>query len=309
MELQDYIRVLRRRGWIIVLLVVMTAVAAFAFSKLQTPIYESSVDILVQPARADYGLSQSVKILLRSYVSWMNTDTRAQEVINLLSLDRVPGELRSNVKIASDESRLVIQMNVEDPDGELANNIAQAWTDLFVQWRNAENAGQRKEDQVQAIQLDPPRYALARPKWKINVLAGAILGGLIGGVVVFALEWIESGVVRRPEDVDRFLDVPLVGAIPAARIDASRPYMLGTDYRPAGPTAPVGIPAESRPALAGPNPESPPADSKPSPAEEPAAAKPAGTEAEAPADAEPAPADDQDEIGPIEPTILLSKGD
>jgi capsular polysaccharide biosynthesis protein len=300
MELQDYIRVLRRRGWIIVLLVVMTAIAAFAFSKLQTPIYESSVDILVQPARADYGLSQSVKILLRSYVSWMNTDTRAQEVIDLLSLDRVPGELRSNVKIASDESRLVIQMNVEDPDGELANNIAQSWTDLFVQWRNAENAGQRKEDQVQAIQLDPPRYGLARPKWKINVLAGAILGGLIGGVVVFALEWIESGVVRRPEDVDRYLDLALLGAIPAARIDASRPYLLGTDYRPAGPTPPPAIRAETRPALSAPKPEPPPA----APAE-----KPADTEAEAPADEQPSPADDQDEIGPIKPTILLSKGD
>jgi capsular polysaccharide biosynthesis protein len=312
MELQDYIRVLRRRGWIIVLLVVMTAVAAFAFSKLQTPIYESAVDILVQPARADLGLSQSVKMLLRSYVSWMNTDTRAQEVIDLLSLDRVPGELRSNVKIASDESRLVIQMNVEDPNGELANNIAQAWTDLFVQWRNSVNAGQRKEDQVEAIQLDPPRYALARPKWKINVLAGAILGGLIGGVVVFTLEWIESGVVRRPEDVDRYLDLALLGAIPAARIDASRPYLLGTDYRPAGPTPPAAIRAETRPALAAAKPEPPPPGDQPSPATEPAPARPAEAEGEAPADegpAPPAPAGEEDEIGPIKPTILLSKGD
>lgn len=304
MELQDYIRVLRRRGWIIVLLAVMTAIAAFAFSKLQTPIYESTVDILVQPARADYGLSQSVKILLRSYVSWMNTDTRAQEVIDLLSLDRVPGELRSNVKIASDESRLVIQMNVEDPDGELANNIAQAWTDLFVQWRNSENAGQRKEDQVTAIQLDPPRYGLARPKWKINVLAGAILGGLIGGVVVFALEWIESGVVRRPEDVDRYLDVALLGAIPAARIDANRPYLLG-DYRPAGPTSPAGIRAETRPALSAPKPEPPPA-----PVERSAAAgREAPADEQPPAEGQPSPADDQDDVGPIQPTILLSKGD
>jgi capsular polysaccharide biosynthesis protein len=306
MELQDYIRVLRRRGWIIVLLVVMTAIAAFAFSQLQTPIYESTVDILVQPARADYGLSQSVKILLRSYVSWMNTDTQAQEVIDLLSLDRVPGELRSNVKIASDESRLVIQLNVEDPDGELANNIAQAWTDLFIQWRNAENAGQRKEDMVTAIQLDPPRYGLARPKWKINVLAGAILGGLIGGVVVFALEWIESGVVRRPEDVDRFLDAPLLGAIPAARIDVSRPYQIGADYRPAGPTGPP--PTRVEPRQPAPAPKREPA----TPTDKEVVAKPTDAEPPVPPEEElPAvpPPDDEDEVGPIQPTILLSKGD
>ena len=59
MELYDYIRILRRRGWIIVLLLVMISMAAFAFSKLQTEIYKSSVEILVQPARADFGLTQS----------------------------------------------------------------------------------------------------------------------------------------------------------------------------------------------------------------------------------------------------------
>ena len=302
MELQDYLRVLRRRGWLIILLVVLTAVASFAFSRLQTPIYKSSVDILVQPARADFGLTQSARILLRSYVSFMDTDTQAQRVINLLSLDRLPGELRSHVKIASDESRLVIQLNVEDPDGELANNIAQAWTDLFIQWRNAENAGQRKEDQVQAIQLDPPRYALARPKWRINVLAGAILGGLIGGVAVFALEWIESGVVRRPEDVDRYLDLPLLGAIPAARIDASRPYLIGADFRPAGPTPMPGAHAEPRAPTPAPKPEPAPPERR----------EPAVAEVAAPDDDKSSPAppdDDQDEIGPIEPTILLSKGD
>jgi capsular polysaccharide biosynthesis protein len=305
MELQDYVRVLRRRGWLIILLVVLTAVASFALSRLQTPIYESSVEILVQPARADFGLTQSAKILLRSYVSFMNTDTQAQHVINLLSLDRMPGELRSHVKIASDESRLVIQLNVEDPDGELANNIAQAWTYLFVQWRNAENAGQRKEDQVQAIQLDPPRYALDRPKWKINVLAGAILGGLIGGAAVFTLEWIESGVVRRPDAVDRYLDLPLLGAIPAARIDASRPYLIGTDYRPAGPTPMPGARAEPRPPT--PAPKSEPPVPAPTEGREPAAVEVGTPTGEKPVPAP--PADDQDETGPIEPTILLSKGD
>jgi len=289
MELQDYIRILKRRGWIIILLMVMTAVAAFAFSKLQTPIYKSSVDILVQPARADFGITQSAKMLLRSYVSWMNTNTRAQEVIDLLSLDRLPGDLRSDVKIASDESRLVIQLNVEDPDGDLANDIAQAWTDLFVQWRNSDNAKQRKEDRVEAIQLDPPRYGLDRPKWKINVLAGAIFGALVGGVIVFVLEWVESGVVRRPEDVDRYLGIPLLGAIPAPRLDVSRPYLLGArkanELTPTLPQPVQAIYVESEAAL-------PPLQA-------------ASLEVRTPP---PAPRAEE-AIGPIEPTILLSKGD
>ncbi|MBN1317379.1 MAG: hypothetical protein JXA42_17995 [Anaerolineales bacterium] len=294
MTLQDYVRIIKRRGWIIVLLMLLTAISAFAFSKLQTPIYKSSVEILVQPARADFGLTQSAKWLLRSYVSWINTDTQAQEVIDLLSLDREPGDLRSDVTVATDESRFVIQINVEDPDGDLANDIAQTWTDLFIQWRNAENDDQNKEDRVKATQLDPPRYGLARPKWKINTLAGAIFGALLGGVIVFILEWIESGVVRRPEDVDRYLSLPMLGAIPTVKIDTSRPYLIGgreSDDRVKALAPPLSGPAFSAPV------SSP--SSRPPQKESPEQSGPTN-------DILPLPAED---AGPIEPTILLSKGD
>ncbi|MEN8098264.1 MAG: Wzz/FepE/Etk N-terminal domain-containing protein [Chloroflexota bacterium] len=225
MELSDYIRILRKRGWIIIALLVMTAASAFVVSKLQTPIYKSSAEVLIQPARPDFGLAQSAKLLLRSYASWMSTETRAQEVIDQLSLDRVPGSLLSDVAIASDESRLVIKITVEDPDGNVANDIARVWIDQFVQWRNDENKLLRKEDQVDADPLDPPRYGLARPKWKVNVLAGAVMGALIGGVIVFILEWLESGVMRRSEDIDRHLSLPVLGAIPGSRMEVAGPQM------------------------------------------------------------------------------------
>ncbi len=286
MEFRDYVRILRRRGWIIILLAVMTAAAAFAFSKLQTPIYKSSVDILVQPARADWGLAQAAKILLRSYVSWMDTETHAQEVIDVLNLDRLPGDLRSDVTIASDDSRLVIQVTVEDPIGDSANDIAKAYSDLFIQWRNAENAKQRKEDRVEAIQLDPPRYALARPKWKINTLAGSIFGALVGGVIVFVLEWIESGVVRRPQDVERYLGVPVLGAIAGARLEGGRPPL------PREWVSPEAVRAAP-----------PPAHWPPEAAlqTEEEAAPDTAAEADLPPD--------EDQVGPVDPTILHSKGD
>jgi hypothetical protein len=232
----------------------------------------------------------------------------------------MPGDLRSDVKIASDESRFVIQLTVEDPDGELANDIAQAWTDLFIQWRNAENEKQRKEDRVDAIQLDPPRYGLARPKWKINVLAGTILGALVGGAIVFVLEWIESGVVRRPEDIQRYLGLPLLGAIPAPRLELSRPYLLGGRSTPAA----HGIPPVVPPVVARPGAGRPPQSTEPTPPgpPEPVENPPTGDtyappvrEGDEPparpaqAGTLPAPPPDEEEAGPIEPTILLSKGD
>jgi capsular polysaccharide biosynthesis protein len=33
-------------------------------------------------------------------------------------------------------------------------------------------------------------------------------------IIVFILEWIESGIVRRTEDVEKYLDIAVIGSIP-----------------------------------------------------------------------------------------------
>jgi len=216
MPLTDYFRILWRRGWILLLLAVLTAAAAFVFSRLQTPVYKATVSVLVKPSRTDFGLTQSAKILLRSYVAWMDTDKRAHDVIEALQIDKEPGSLRGDVTIASDDSRFVIQVDAESENQQLAGDVAQKWAELFVQWRDADNQTQRKEDRVEAEILDAPRLSLDRPKTTINTLAGAILGILLGGVIVFVIEYIESSVIRSAADIERQFSLPVLGAIPVA---------------------------------------------------------------------------------------------
>ncbi len=47
-----------------------------------------------------------------------------------------------------------------------------------------------------------------------GALAGGVLGAMLGVVILFALEWLESDVVRSNEDVERYLGVPVIGSIP-----------------------------------------------------------------------------------------------
>jgi capsular polysaccharide biosynthesis protein len=206
-----------RRGWILLLLALIAAIAAFVFSTIKeqtAPVYKSTISILVQPSRTDFGQAQAAKTLLRSYVAWMDSNYRAADVIDILKLDTVPETLRSDVTIASDDSRLVIQIDVEQPNGDTANDIARTWADLFISWRDQENQKVRREDRIDAQIIDDPRYVLDQPKMKINVVAGAILGLLIGTGIVFALEFMDTGVIRSSEDVDRVLELPLLAAIP-----------------------------------------------------------------------------------------------
>ena len=112
MEIGDYIRVIRQRGWIIILAAVLTAAAAFGFSKMQTPVYESSLRMLVQPARTDFGQSQAAKLLLRGYVQWIRSSYRAASVIDELQLDLEPADLLADAEVASDDSSFVIQIRI-----------------------------------------------------------------------------------------------------------------------------------------------------------------------------------------------------
>jgi len=215
MNLTYYARVLIRRGWIILLAMVITAGAAFGFSKLQTPTYRATQKVLLQPARNDFGLTETLRILLRSWVVFLDTDQQAQAVIERLQLDMQPGELRSYTTISSDPTQLVVQIDVDMEDGAQAAQIATELGRLLKEYRDEDNRSLRREDYINAIMIDTASYGLHTPKTKINTIAGALIGLLLGGAVVFVLEYLESNIVRRKDDIERFLELPVLAAIPA----------------------------------------------------------------------------------------------
>jgi capsular polysaccharide biosynthesis protein len=217
MELQQYIRIVRRRGWIVVLLALLTAVAAYGFSKAQTTIYEANVKLTVRPARADWGLSNTVGALLRSLAGDITTHTFLQKIIDREQLDTTTDDLLNGktVFVKDEASDFTITINVRDPNDQVAVQMVNAIAQLFVQERTAWNELQDKTDRIDVEIRDPARTAsVYSPKTKINVAAGGVLGALIGTVIVFVLEWLQAGVIRSLEDMDR-LGVPALGAIPA----------------------------------------------------------------------------------------------
>ncbi len=215
MELGDYIRILRKRWWIIVVAVVLTAGSGFVFSKLQHPEYTSTAEVIIEPARPDWGLAQAAKILLRTYMTVVDSDRKALAVIDELKLPMTPDQLRSRARFAVEDDRMVIKIEIEDYDGDQANDIARTWAQLLVEWRDSQNQRQRKEDRVYAYLRDEPRYVQSWPKTKIVTAAGGVFGLVIAGVVIFFLEWLEAGIVRTPQDVERQLNLAVVGAIPS----------------------------------------------------------------------------------------------
>lgn len=210
MNLTEYIRILARRGWIMLLLAVLVGGAAYLVSREQTPVYRATQKVVIQPSRADLGLAEASIRLLNSLVVIMDSELIAAEIIEELQLDMLPGQLKNDVTIAPDQLRLVIQIDVDSTDPGVASRVARAWGDKLKAYREELNQQVRSEDRIEAVLPDLPSVGQQEPRPRLVGVAGGIMGLLVGGIVVFVLEYVESAVIRRRED----LSLPVLAAIP-----------------------------------------------------------------------------------------------
>ena len=88
MEFGEYLEVLFRWGWVIVLVTALCTAAAVGVIKLQTPRYTSLVELNITPARLELGLTQTVANLLRNYVSNVQSESMARRAVERLGLSQ-----------------------------------------------------------------------------------------------------------------------------------------------------------------------------------------------------------------------------
>lgn len=228
MDLRAYLDILRRRGWIILVVALIGATAALGLSFVQTKIYRATARISAVPARPDWGLGNSAKDLLRNFVNNINTHDMANRVIARAQLDMNSYDLLAKITVSAEPENFIIRIDAKDRDPEVAKRIAKTMADLFVDDRvayyNTQDKNNRIEVKLVDSLIDAPLY---QPKPLVNALAGGVLGALIGALIVLALEWMAADILVTPATVERALDVPVLAAIPAAAASHSR--------RPAAP--------------------------------------------------------------------------
>jgi capsular polysaccharide biosynthesis protein len=215
MTLQEYWRIIRKRGWIVVLAVVLGAAAAFGISSMQRELYQAVVEVSTVPARPDWGLGNTAKDLMRNFTANLKTPEVAAGVIARQQLDMNPYDLLANTQIEPDSSTFTIKVQVRNNDGEVAKQAALGFADEFFEERTAYYAQLDKSDRIEVkIRSRDIGYAQVQPKPMLNAVAGAVLGLLLGIGIVLLLTWMEADLLRTPAAIERSLGMPVLGAIP-----------------------------------------------------------------------------------------------
>ena len=216
MEFREYWTIAIKRGWIVILVAVVAAVAALGVSMLMPETYRATIQLSANPARADWGLNQATQDLLRNYVLNIKTHNMTQQAIDRAQLDMSTYDFLANLDVSADSSNMSITIQAESRDPEEAGLMAQTLADVFVEERRQWNSEQDKRDRIYVEKVDDIRdVPLASPKKTFNMAAGAVFGAIVGGIIVFMLEWLQSDILRTVADVEKAIAVPALGTIPA----------------------------------------------------------------------------------------------
>lgn len=239
MDLREYGRVLIRRGWIVIVVAIVGVIGAYLFSRLQTPIYRSTITLSAQPSRAsDYGQSLAIKNLLRLYGQELQTKTIAQQVIDQLQLDIPPEKFLSEVEVSANEADYTLDLAVKDANIDMVPRMVQALADNFVILHEQENLQMDQSDRILVKILDnatsPEKFS---PKTTINVIAGGILGALAGVISIFIIEYIQSGYIRKSEDIEKALNLTVLGTIPTINAKDAAPKQKAQVKQPVSQSA------------------------------------------------------------------------
>ena len=212
---QDYLAILQRRWWVIVLCGFLAAAAAYGVSKLQTPLFRARVTYDVITSRWDQGLINQLPNVMNNWAGQL-TDARLQAISDQLELDRSPDYLRKHIAIQPQPANLLLVIDVDYPDAAMAVQLADALGELLKREVAALNNLRLSTDAINIRVQQPAKFlALASPKTKINVLAGGILGGIIGLLLAFGLEYLDD-TLKTGADVERWTGLPLIGTIPSS---------------------------------------------------------------------------------------------
>lgn len=217
MSIQEYIRIIRRRGWIIIAAVLLAAIAAFAVSAIQKDLFRATVYVSTVPARPDWGLGNTAKDLMRNFALNLRTYENAAEAIARAKLDQDPNDFLANTQVATETDNFAIKIEARNPDGEVAKIMALTLAQMFVEERTEYYAQQDKDNRIEVkLRSSAIGYDQIQPKPLLNSIAGSVLGLLLGIGVVLLLTWMESDLLRTPVAAERALALPVLGAIPMA---------------------------------------------------------------------------------------------
>ncbi|WP_062318495.1 polysaccharide biosynthesis tyrosine autokinase [Demequina maris] len=238
MELQDYLRIVRKNWVLIGVLTALGAGVGLAFSLMATPTYSAASKVFVSTAGGSTvtDLAQGNSFTqqrVKTYSDLIGTSAVLQPTIDNLHLDLSVAQLRGKISASTPLNTSVIDISVSDSDPVFAASLAtEAANQLIDVVEDIETTDASEGSPVRLTvvqQAEVPQYPVS-PKRALNIALGVITG-LATGVGIALLRATLDTRIRGERDLERITDSPVLGGIVFDPKAKQRPLIVHEDAR------------------------------------------------------------------------------
>ncbi|HGK9459287.1 TPA: capsular polysaccharide biosynthesis protein [Streptococcus pneumoniae] len=209
-------RSLWKRKLVILLVAIITSSVAFAYSTFVIkPEFTSTTRIYVvnRGQGEKSGLTnqdlQAGTYLVKDYREIILSQDVLEEVVSDLKLDLTPKGLANKIKVTVPVDTRIVSISVKDKQPEEASRIANSLREVAAE----KIVAVTRVSDVTTLEEARPATTPSSPNVRRNTLFGFLGGAVVTVIAVLLIELLDTR-VKRPEDVEDVLQIPLLGLVP-----------------------------------------------------------------------------------------------
>lgn len=209
-------KTLWKRKLMILIVALVTGTGAFAYSTfIVKPEYTSTTRIYVvnrnqgdKPGLTNQDL-QAGTYLVKDYREIILSQDVLEKVATNLKLDMPAKTLASKVQVAVPADTRIVSISVKDKQPEEASRIANSLREVAAE----KIVAVTRVSDVTTLEEARPATTPSSPNVRRNSLFGFLGGAVVTVIAVLLIELLDTR-VKRPEDVEDVLKIPLLGLVP-----------------------------------------------------------------------------------------------
>lgn len=241
MKLRDYLRVLYAHWVLIVIFTALGAGTGVAVTFWATPQYEAQAKLYVSvqtDSQASGDLLQGSSFArqnMATFVELATTESVLEPVSEELALGASPRVLAEIIDVSAPTDSTLIDVNVTDEDPQRAADIAnevgiQMSAVVEGELEAPQGDGANSPVHINIVETAHVPEDPVTPRPRVNLALGIFLG-LTVGVGIAVLRTVLDTRIRSTEDVQRIIDVPILGRIANDPKVKHKPLIVHLDPR------------------------------------------------------------------------------
>jgi|LSQX01.1.fsa_nt_gb capsular polysaccharide biosynthesis protein len=217
MELKEYLLIIKKRLWVIVLFAVIAGIISYVINYYYLEdFYQANTTLYISRSAVEAGANLTYtdlmigSQLIRDFQEVVTSREVIGEAASRLNIPDLTPAVISNMisaNVVNDTRVLKIISQSIDPElaSMVANSVSESFREKAVKIMNVESIG--------VIDEAIPPSAPFKPNRKLNIIIAVFLGIMAGVGLVFLIDYFDN-TVKTAEDVEKHLGIPVIGTIP-----------------------------------------------------------------------------------------------